>query len=58
MPEINESTFAKYAISSIISVALAFNYAKFSGNTKPTHNQVSFQFNHCTYNVESNLSHS
>ena len=40
MPEINESTFAKYAISSIISVALAFNYAKFSGYTKPTHNQV------------------
>ena len=44
MPEVNENKLAKYAISSIIAVALAFNYVKFSGNTKPTHNQVSLKY--------------
>ena len=48
MPEINESILAKYAISSIIAVSLSFNYVKFSGNTKPTHNQVSFIRKHPT----------
>ena len=46
MPEINESKLAKYAISSIIAVSLSFNYVKFSGNTKPTHNQVSMKQNY------------
>ena len=55
MPEINESRLAKYAISSIIAVSLSFNYVKFSGNTKPTHNQVSFirkQLTEVSCNVE------
>ena len=42
MPEVNESKLTRNTILSIVAISLAFNFAKFSGNTKPTPNQVRF----------------
>ena len=40
MPEVNESKLTRNTIISIVAISLAFNFVKFSGNTKPTPNQV------------------
>ena len=42
MPEVNESKMTKNTILSIVAISLVFNFVKFSGNTKPTPNQVRF----------------
>ena len=44
MPEVNENVLAKYAIFGILGVSLSFNAAKYTGKTKPVHNQVSRLF--------------
>ena len=47
MPEMNENVLAKYAIFGIMGIVLSFNGAKYTGTTKPVHNQVSFENGFC-----------
>ena len=47
MPEMNENVLAKYAIFGIMGIVLSFNGAKYTGTTKPVHNQVSFENGLC-----------
>ena len=47
MPEMNENILAKYAIFGIMGIVLSFNGAKYTGTTKPVHNQVSFENGFC-----------
>ena len=47
MPEMNENVLAKYAIFGIMGIVLSLNGAKYTGSTKPVHNQVSFENGFC-----------
>ena len=47
MPEMNENVLAKYAIFGIMGIVLSFNGAKYTGTTKPVHNQVGFENGFC-----------
>ena len=45
MPEMNDSKVSKFAIASILMASIFTNGIKFSGETKPTFNEVSSKFN-------------
>ena len=45
MPEMNDSKVSKFAIASILIASILTNSIKFSGETKPTFNEVSSKFN-------------